>query len=37
MAGMFENKKASPEVIRELKNKISKKLNLTESTILLFI
>ena len=34
MVGMFERKNASPEVIRDLKNKITKKLNLPESTIL---
>ena len=34
MAGMFERKNASPEVIRDLKNKITHKLNLPESTIL---
>ena len=34
MAGMFERKNASPEVIRDLKNKITEKLNLPESTIL---
>ena len=34
MAGMFERKNASPEVIRDLKNKITQKLNLPESTIL---
>ena len=34
MAGMFGRKNASPEVIRDLKNKITEKLNLPESTIL---
>ena len=34
MVGMFERKNASSEVIRDLKNKITKKLNLPESKIL---
>ena len=31
---MFDRKNANPEIVRNLKNKITKKLNLPESTML---
>ena len=34
MSGMFDRKNASPELIRDLKNKITEKFKLPESTIL---
>ena len=34
MIGMFDKKNANPEIIRNLKNKITQKLNLPENTML---
>ena len=34
MSGMFDRKNASPELIRDLKNKITEKFKLPENTIL---
>ena len=34
MTGMFDKKNANPEIIRNLKNKITQKLKLPENTIL---